>query len=254
MALLEIRSISKRFSGLLALNDVSFDVEQGQITGLIGPNGAGKTTLTNVITGFDKPTGGKIIFQGKDISGLKPSSICKRGIARTFQLTNVFRELSVLKSVCVAFHLHSWEGWLGTIFNTPAAIKKEAKIEEKAIEILEFFGITHVKNELSKNLPQGYERLVGVAGAMATGAELLILDEPVTGMNPTEVKVMMDLLNKVKDRGNTILLIEHNMKVVMGLCDKIVAINFGRKIGEGTTKEIQANENVIEAYLGVNYE
>lgn len=250
MPLLEIRNVSKYFGGLEAVGNVDFDVDQGEIKGLIGPNGAGKTTLFNVISGVYHPTSGRVVFKGKDIAHLKPHAIAKMGLVRTFQATTLFNSFSVLKNVLAGYHLHSKVNFWGALFNTPATVKRERDIEKKAMEILEFMGLSKYKDELALNLPHGYQRALGISIALAAEPELLMLDEPVTGMNPEETMEMMGVINKIRDRAITVLLIEHDMRVVMDLCEKITVLNFGKKLAEGPPEEIRKNKDVIEAYLG----
>jgi branched-chain amino acid transport system ATP-binding protein len=249
MALLEVKELCKHFGGLTAINNLDLDVEKGEIRGVIGPNGAGKTTLFNVISGVYRPTRGSIQYRGEEISGLKASEITERGVVRTFQRTALFHDFTVLGNVSVARHLHAKEGFWGTIFGASKRIKD--KNGQKALEIIEFMGLGDLKEELALNLPHGHQRALGVAVALAAEPKLLMLDEPVTGMNLTETQHMTGLIRKVRDEwGMTILLVEHDMKVVMGLCDKVSVLNFGEKLAEGLPDEIQENENVIEAYLG----
>lgn len=249
MALLEVKELCRHFGGLTAINNLDLDVEKGEIRGVIGPNGAGKTTLFNVISGVYRPTRGSIQYQGEEISGLKASEITERGVVRTFQRTALFHDFTVLGNVSVARHLHAKEGFWGTIFGASKRIKD--KNGQKALEIVEFMGLGDLKEELALNLPHGHQRALGVAVALAAEPKLLMLDEPVTGMNLTETQHMTGLIRKVRDEwGMTILLVEHDMKVVMGLCDKVSVLNFGEKLAEGLPDEIQENENVIEAYLG----
>ncbi len=254
MTFFEIRNINKQFGGLKALQDVSFEINSGEIMGLIGPNGSGKSTLINVITGTHKPTGGKIIFKGKDVTGLKPHESAKIGIGRNFQLPMLFGEFSVLESMRIAFHIKSGVGFWGAVLNTSATVEKEARVEHESLEVLKFLGIEHVKHKLTKNLPQGFERLLSVGMVMASGAELILLDEPVAGMNPTETSQMMKMILAIRDKGITVLMVEHNMRVIMGMCDRIVALNFGQKIAEGTPDHVRENKEVIEAYLGAGSE
>ena len=250
MPLLEIRNVSKYFGGLEAVGNVDFDVDQGEIKGLIGPNGAGKTTLFNVISGVYHPTSGRVVFKGKDIAHLKPHAIAKMGLVRTFQATTLFNSFSVLKNVLAGYHLHSKVNFWGALFNTPATVKRERDIEKKAMEILEFMGLSKYKDELALNLPHGYQRALGISIALAAEPELLMLDEPVTGMNPEETMEMMGVINKIRDRAITVLLIEHDMRVVMDCCEKITVLNFGKKLAEGPPEKIRKNKDVIEAYLG----
>lgn len=250
MPLLEIRNLSKHFGGLEVLNNVDFVIDQGEVRGLIGPNGAGKSTLFNVITGVFPPTSGRVIFKGRDVTGLKPHVITKMGLVRTFQAATLFKNFSVLKNVYAARHLHLKVNFWGALFNTPATVKRERGNEKKALEILEFMGLLKYKDELAVSLPHGYQRALGVSIALAAEPELLMLDEPVAGMNEEEIAEMMSLIKKIRDRGITVLLIEHHMKTVMGLCERITVLNFGKKIAEGSPDEIKENADVITAYLG----
>ncbi len=250
MALLELRGVTKYFGGLAAVNDVTLDVEEGEIRGIIGPNGAGKTTTFNLITGNYPVTEGKIKYNGEDITGLSPHEIAGRGLVRTFQHTALFNEFSLLKNVTIACHVHAKVTLLGTIAHAPANQQIEREAEKRALEILEFMGLAGLKDELAVNLPHGHQRLLGVAIGLAAKPKMLLLDEPVTGMNPTEKQDMVDKVRHICDQGITIVLVEHDMRTVMGLCKKISVLDFGKKIAEGSPEEILHNQQVIEAYLG----
>jgi branched-chain amino acid transport system ATP-binding protein len=248
--MLEVTGLTKFFGGLAAISDLNFSVDDGEIRGIIGPNGAGKTTLFNLISGIYRPTKGRITYKGeKTISGLKTSEIARMGIVRTFQHTALLQDFTVFGNVSVARHLREKEGIFQTVFGRHRSQAKENG--DKAMEILSFMGMAHIKDELAMNLPHGYQRSLGVAMALATEPVLLMLDEPVTGMNQTETQHMTELIRRIRDeRGMTILLVEHDMKVVMDICDNITVLNFGKKLAEGLPSEIQENEDVIEAYLG----
>ena len=250
MALLDIQKVSMHFGGLKAIQDLDFTMEEGEIRGLIGPNGAGKTTLFNVISGVYIPTYGKFFFKGQDITKLRPHATAKLGIVRTFQATTLYKHFTVLRNVMVGCHLNSSYSFFGSLFGTPGSHRHERENEQKSLEILEFLGLGKLKDELAINLPHGHQRALGIAIALAAQPVLLMLDEPVTGMTPEESAAMMKLIRKIRDRGITILLIEHDMKVVMGICEKITVLNFGEKIAEGTPEQIQKNPDVHEAYLG----
>lgn len=249
MALLELRGVTKHFGGLAAVSGFDMDVNEGEIRALIGPNGAGKTTMYNLITGFYPLTEGQITFDGEVITGLKPHQIAKRGLVRTFQAANIlFADHTVLQGMMVAHHLHAGMNFATKFLGT--AVKVEAENERKCLEILEFFGLEQFKDELAVNLPHGHQRAFGVALAMAAEPKMLMLDEPVTGMNPVETEHFMGLIKKIRDQGITILLVEHDMKVVMSISGQITVLDFGKKIVEGTPKEIAHDPRVIEAYLG----
>ena len=254
MHLLEIQNVSMRFGGLEAIGSLDLDIEKGEIRGLIGPNGAGKTTLFNVISGVYRPTAGTILFKGQDITRLRPHDVTRLGVVRTFQAVTLFKNFTVLKNVLMGCHLHSRLSFLGGVFNTKGTRESEAATEKKAMEILDLMGLTELKDELALNLPHGHQRALGVAIGLAAEPELLMLDEPVTGMNPEETAAMMELVKRIRDRGLTILLIEHDMKAVMSVCERISVLDFGKKIAEGEPDEIKQDEAVIEAYLGSEYD
>jgi branched-chain amino acid transport system ATP-binding protein len=251
MALLETRKLTKHFGGLAAVSRVDLTVQEGEIVGLIGPNGAGKTTCFNLLSGFLSPTAGTIIFDGEDITRLKPHHIVKRGLVRTFQLTTLFQEMTVLENVLLGLHLHSRKGPRQVLFSRRIFPPDEVTHSRS---ILELTGLAPHADQLAKNLPHGHQRVLGIAMALATRPRLLLLDEPVTGMNLEESARVMTLVQTIRDRGMTILLVEHNMKAVMGTCERIVVLNFGQKLTEGTPAEVSTNPEVIEAYLGAGVE
>lgn len=250
MSLLELVGLRKQFGELIAVDDVDLAVEEGEIRGLIGPNGSGKTTLFNLVSGFIRPAKGKVIFRGQDITGQSPHAIAEKGLVRTFQLTNLLHESTALQNVVMACHLHIEVGLFEQFLRTARTRKQEKMVEEKAIGLLETMGIAAIKDEIAGELPHGYQRALGVAIALASEPRLLLLDEPLTGMNPAETKDMIDRLKILRQKGITILLVEHDIKSVMGICEKITVMNFGKKITEGSPKEISKNKEVIEAYLG----
>jgi branched-chain amino acid transport system ATP-binding protein len=224
-------------------------VNEGEIVGLIGPNGAGKTTIFNLITGVFPPTKGRVIFEGTDITGRKPHVIAKLGIGRTFQLNPLFADFTVLQNVSASFYLHPRSSLLDIYFNTATYRRNEAYILEQSLEILHLVGLDRVKDELAKNLPHGYQKMLGMARALAIRPKLLLLDEPLAGMNPDEIDFTMTAIKKTKQQGITLVLVEHNMQI-MDLCDRVVVINFGQKIAEGSAEEVRKNKDVIRAYFG----
>jgi branched-chain amino acid transport system ATP-binding protein len=253
MTLLKLQNLTKSFGGLTAVNELNLHVNKGEIVGLIGPNGAGKTTVFNMISGVFRPTKGQVLFNGEAISGLIPHSVAKRGIVRTFQLTVLFGDMTVLENILLGFHLKSNVGYLRALFGTASTRSAQQKLLAGAKEIADFVGLGQKQHELAKNLPHGSQRALEIAIALAAGPELMLLDEPVTGMNPGETFEMMHKIKEIRDRGITILLVEHDMRVVMGICDRICVLNFGKKIAEGSPKEICENQEVITAYLGEAY-
>ncbi|GAB2447419.1 ABC transporter ATP-binding protein [Nocardioides hungaricus] len=253
-ALLEVDDVTIRFGGVTALDSVSFDIEEGEILGLIGPNGAGKTTCFNVMTGVYQPTSGQIRFAGTRLARMKRHRITKLGIARTFQNIRLFRAMTALENVMVGADARSRVGLLNALFRTPLHRRTEAAAREEALELLDFVGVRGRADELAENLSYGDQRRLEIARAMATHPKLLCLDEPAAGFNPAEKQRLMELIRKVRDQGITVLLIEHDMRLVMGVTDRIVVLEFGRKIAEGTPAEIRDNPAVIAAYLGVDEE
>jgi branched-chain amino acid transport system ATP-binding protein len=252
--LLEVDDVSIRFGGLTALDSVTFDIREGEILGLIGPNGAGKTTCFNVMTGVYQATSGRVVFDGTPLAKLKRHQITQLGIARTFQNIRLFRSMTVLENVMVGADAHSKVGFWDALLRTPRHRHTEEESTTRAKELLKIVGITARHDELAANLSYGDQRRLEIARAMATGPKLLCLDEPAAGFNPAEKQRLMDLIRKVRDEGYTVLLIEHDMRLVMGVTDRIVVLEFGRKIAEGVPAEIRDNPAVIAAYLGVEEE
>lgn len=248
----EIEGLTKQFGGLSAVNLFDLSVNKGEIVGLIGPNGAGKTTIFNLITGVLRPTKGRIIFNGEDITGKKSHVIAKRGIGRTFQLNPLFADFTVLENVSTSFHLQYRSNLFDMYFNTGNYRRNRAQIAEKSMEILQLVGLEKVKNELAKNLPHGYQKMLGIARALAVNPKLLLLDEPIAGMNPDEIEFTLTGIRKTQKQGTTIVVIEHNM-VMMNICDRVSVINFGQKIAEGTPEEVRKNQEVTQAYFGGEY-
>ena len=235
MSFLDVKKVSRFFGGLSALTNVSFEVDKGDIVGLIGPNGAGKTTLFNVVNGFYKPSKGEVFFRERTISGLKPHQICQQGIARTFQVVKPLQRMSVFDNV------------LASAFLRTTSRIEAAKL---ALDILQFTGLSEERNTISKSLPLGMRKRLEIARALATQPELLLLDESFAGLNPTELNESIQIIRKITEKGITIMIIEHHMKVIMSLSDRIVVLNYGEKIAEGTPQEIRNNPLVVEAYLG----
>ena len=249
-AYFNVEGLHKNFGGLAAVNDLTFEIEKGAIHGLIGPNGAGKTTIFNVISGFYKPSAGKILYQGESLGGLQPHQVAAKGLVRTFQETTLFHEFTTFENALMGRYLHTKSSMISALFGTQRA--SEPTNEKKTTEVLEFLGLADRKDELALNLPHGLQRALGIAVALTAEPKLLLLDEPFAGMNPEETRNMMELIQKVRESGITIRLVEHDMQAVMGLCERITVVNFGRLLTEGAPEEIKSNKDVIEAYLGTD--
>jgi len=250
LSLLVAKDVSKRFGGVQALADVSFNIGRGEIYGLIGPNGAGKTSLFNVLTGIYEPDEGSFLFDGEPLDRLKPNEVAERGVARTFQNIRLFQNLSAVENVMIGRHVRTKAGVFGAIFRDKRTRAEEAAIERRAYELLEYVGVAKRANDLAKHLAYGDQRRLEIARALATEPKLLALDEPAAGMNATETQGLKHLLEDIRRDGTTILLIEHDMKLVMSVCDRVLVLDYGRKIAEDSAAVVQNDPRVIAAYLG----
>jgi branched-chain amino acid transport system ATP-binding protein len=253
--LLEAKKITMQFGGLKAVDSLEFQIKKGQLAGLIGPNGAGKTTVFNMLTGVYQPTHGEVLLEGKSLKGLRPHQVSHRGVARTFQNIRLFKGLSVLENVLIATHQHVTYGLYDTLLQTRKFLETEKALEEKAMALLEIFSLQSKAHEPASSLPYGQQRKLEIVRALATDPKIILLDEPAAGMNHSETHQLMETIAKIREQFQlTVLLIEHDMKLVMGICENIVVLDHGMKIDEGVPKHIQNSKRVIEAYLGVEEE
>jgi len=248
--MLETDNLTKDFGGLRALDHVTIAVYQGELLGLVGPNGAGKTTLLNSVVGICRPTNGRILLQEEDVTGLRPHRLAEKGLVKTFQLVTLFEESTVLENMLVACHMRSKIGFWKSVFNTRDNRKKSGEMLNEALNALDLIGMTGSKDEVARTLPYGHRKLLQLAMALTLSPKVLLLDEPAAGMNLDEITSMMTLVKETQRKGVGIILIEHNMRVIRDYCDKVVVLDYGQKIAEGTPDEVSVNQNVIRAYLG----
>ncbi len=253
MALLEVSNLSKRFGGLTAINQLNFQVQSGELLSIIGPNGAGKSTLFNLLTGSYRSSSGTVRFEGKDITNRPPHEAARRGIARTFQQTTIFSRETVLNNIVIGQSLHFKTGILGAVLRTPRAGREERRVREKAEEVLSFVGLSDFKNKQAGGLTEEAQKRLSIAMVLASGPKLLLLDEPTGGINLEEIGGLIQLVTKIWESGVTICLIEHKMRMVMSISSRIIVLNYGQNIAEGTPAEVAGNEEVIKAYLGARY-
>ena len=248
--MLLVEGLTKNFGGLAAVNAVDMSIQPGELVGLIGPNGAGKTTFFNLLTGYIVPSAGRVSFEGRNLTGKKPHYVAARGVVRSFQQDNVFADFTVLDNLRLAAHLNSGINFWQTVLHTPGSRRRESAIRERSEEILELVGIQRLAKVTAGSLPHGHKRMLGIAMALACEPKLLLLDEPLAGMNMAEVDETIALVRRLWESGLTVLLIEHNMRAAMSICERFLVLSFGRKIAEGTPDEIRNNEEVVKAYLG----